>query len=107
MDDRFMGLVDNYGELFCEVFAQQGLDYQKFEESVFDAVDKYYGSSKDKKVLDIGVGDGETINSFVKAGWKNLTGIDINSQMINSAKKRFGDKVKLLMVDATNMSRSE
>ncbi len=102
--ERFKGLTDNYGELFHEVFEEQGLDYQKFEESVFDAVNHYDSGSKDKKVLDIGIGDGETIKPFVKAGWKNLVGIDINSHIIDSAKRNFGDKVKLFELDATNMN---
>jgi len=98
--DRFENLSENYGNLFIEVFHEIGMDYEKFEKSVFDAVSAIDPDFKDKSILDIGIGDGETIKHFVKAGCNNLTGLDLNIQMLKQAKEKFGNLVKLIQADA-------
>ena len=62
---------------------------------------------KNSSILDIGCGDGETLAQFVKVNCINLTGIDLNEEMLESAKKKFGEKVKLLKVDATKLDLFE
>ena len=104
MEDRFKKLSDNYGKLFNEVWEEQGLNGKELEESVYIAVKDYFGNSKDKKILDIGVGDGETIAPFVKEGYKNLVGVDLNPKMIKASKKRFDNKVKLISANATSLN---
>ena len=101
--DRFTKISHNYAELFTEVFAEQGLDYIKFQRSAIEAVSKHYPLFKTASILDIGTGDGETIAPFVKAGCTNLTGIDLNPDMIKSSKERFGSRIKLLQADARNL----
>ena len=91
-EDRFEKISNNYGELFSEVFAEQGLDYVKLERSVFEVVDQTH-PDLNTPVLDIGTGDGATIEPFVRAGYTNLTGIDLNPQMLEANKKRFGERV--------------
>ena len=56
-NDRFKELSKNYGEYFHEVFEQQGLNYDKLQESVYDEVVKEFGDKEDISILDIGVGD--------------------------------------------------
>jgi ubiquinone/menaquinone biosynthesis C-methylase UbiE len=101
--DRFKIIAKNYGKLFPEVLSLQGYDYQELQESVLKTVSKMYPNYKTAKILDIGTGDGATIAPFVRAGCKNLTGIDLNPEMLDASFKRFGDKVKLIQADATNM----
>ena len=101
--DRFEKISNNYGELFSEVWKAQGLDYAKFQRSVFETVDTM-DDNKDKPILDIGTGDGETITPFVAAGYRKLTGLDLNPEMLRASAKKFGDKVKLVEGDATDLS---
>ena len=102
--DRFEKIASNYGELFTEVFAEQGLDYGKIEESVFDAVKKLVPNLKEIPILDIGVGDGKTSEPFLKAGCERVVGIDTNPEMIKAATAKFGDAIKLILMDARDMS---
>ncbi len=106
-NDRFVKISNNYGELFAEVFAEQGLDYKKLQQSVFENVCKLKTDFKDAAILDIGVGDGATSAAFVEAGCKNITGIDLNPTMLEAARKKLGENIKLSQVDATNMSTFE
>ena len=104
--DRFQKISNNYGELFAEVFAEQGLDYKKFEESVFEQVKKNEPSFREMSILDIGIGDGETSEPFLRAGCRRVVGIDLNQQMLDATKEKFGDSVKLILMDATELSFS-
>jgi ubiquinone/menaquinone biosynthesis C-methylase UbiE len=101
--DRFEKISNNYGELFAEVFAEQGLDYKKLQQSVFENVSKLKPDFRDASILDIGVGDGATSMAFVEAGCKNIIGIDLNPTMLEAARKKLGENIKLSQVDATNM----
>jgi ubiquinone/menaquinone biosynthesis C-methylase UbiE len=101
--DRFKNLSENYGNLFIEVFHEIGMDYEAFEKSVFDAVSAIDHNFKNKAILDIGIGDGETIKHFEKAGCNNLTGLDLNTQMLKQAKEKFGNSVKLVQADAREL----
>jgi len=103
MKDRFENISEDYGDLFVEVYKEKGSDYLKIEKSIFDNVKRAYSNFKEVPILDIGTGDGLTIEPFVKAGCKDLTGIDLNSVMIETCKKKFGDKIKIIQGDATDM----
>lgn len=103
-EDRFKELSNDYAEYFGEVFALQGFSYGDFQNSIFNEVEKL-NLAKNASLLDIGCGDGESIAPFVNVGYSNLVGIDLNQAMLESAKKRFGEKVKLFQEDATNMIR--
>ena len=101
--DRFKKISNNYGELFTEVFAEQGLDYKQFEESVFENTKKLQPDFQDTPILDIGVGDGATSASFVNAGCKKVVGIDLNPEMLKAAKEKLGDSIQLVQMDATKL----
>jgi len=51
-DDRFLKISNDYGELFSEVFAEQGMDYEKLEKSVFDKVSEIEPNFKNLSILD-------------------------------------------------------
>jgi SAM-dependent methyltransferase len=101
--DRFKEISNNYGELFTEVFAEQGLNYKQFEESVFENATKLQPNLQNTPVLDIGVGDGETSATFINAGCKKVVGIDLNPGMLKAAKEKLGDSIQLVQMDATKM----
>lgn len=103
MSDRFKKISNNYGELFVEVFAEQGFDYKQFEESVFKNAKQLFPNLQDISILDIGIGDGETSMPFIQFGCKNLTGIDLNSEMLEVAYKKLGENIQLLQMNATKM----
>lgn len=104
-NDRFTKISDNYASLAHEVFKAQGLDYRKLQDSVFDAVKEDIPDFRNKAILDIGIGDGETSLKFIEAGCKNITGIDLNPTMLEQAKNRFDDKVKLIKADTRDLGQ--
>lgn len=106
-DDRFKKISNNYGDLFTEVFAEQGMDYEELEKSIFDTVSKTQPDFKEMPILDIGIGDGVSSELFVRAGCTKLTGIDLNQEMLDAAKVKFGDLVHLHQMNAVDMSKFE
>ncbi|EKE15997.1 MAG: hypothetical protein ACD_11C00057G0022 [uncultured bacterium] len=106
-NDRFKKISNNYGELFSEVFAEQGLDYEALQQSVFENVSRIRPDFRDAAILDIGVGDGATSTAFVEAGCKNITGIDLNPTMLAAAREKLGENIKLSQADAIDMSTFE
>lgn len=103
MNDRFEKLTEDYGKLFIEVYKEKGSDYMKFQESVFDNVKNVEPDFKNTPILDIGTGDGLTLQAFVKAGCKDLTGLDLNPEMLKVAKKKLGNNVIFIVADATDL----
>ena len=104
-NDRFKELSKNYGEYFHEVFEQQGLNYDKLQESVYDEVVKEFGDKEDISILDIGVGDGETSKLFINHGYRNIIGIDLNKNMLAVTQEKYGDQIRLMEENATNLSK--
>jgi len=100
--DRFSKIAKNYGELFSEVFDVQELDYKQLQTSMFEQVSKL-GYDENTPVLDIGVGDGKTSEAFVNAGYANLTGLDLNPEMLEQTRAKYGDKITLVQGDATDL----
>ncbi|MCR4285536.1 MAG: class I SAM-dependent methyltransferase [Candidatus Kaiserbacteria bacterium] len=103
--DRFKKISNNYGELFSEVFAVQGFNYEELEKSIFDTVSRIEPDLIGSSILDIGVGDGISIKPFVCIGCKKLIGIDLNQEMIDSTRTKFGDSISLFKMNATDMTR--
>lgn len=101
--DRFENLASNLGNHNYEIFAEQGLDYQKLEESVLENVEKLEPNFREASILDVGIGDGETSLPFVRAGCKKIVGIDLNEELLMTAREKLGDSVSLVKMDATNM----
>ncbi|HXK39625.1 MAG TPA: class I SAM-dependent methyltransferase [Candidatus Paceibacterota bacterium] len=101
--DRFIKIAENYEALFEEVFAVQGLDYRALENSIFDQVALHIPKFLTTPILDVGIGDGASSKRFVEAGCTLLTGVDLNPLMLQQAKAKYGEKIKLLLADATNL----
>ncbi len=101
--NRFLGLLKNYGKYFYEVYQEQGLNYEDLGKTVSRVIAE---SFKDKsiKILDLGFGDGETSKFLIDNGYINITGIDIDQDILNEAKKLYGSQVKLIICDMTDLS---
>jgi ubiquinone/menaquinone biosynthesis C-methylase UbiE len=101
--DRFTKIATNYEALFEEVFEIQGLDYRVLENSIFEHVVLNIPEFRHAPILDVGVGDGASSRKFIEAGCTNITGIDLNSTMIEQAQAKYGDKIRLVLGDAAHM----
>lgn len=101
--DRFEKISNNFSELFAEVFVEQGLDYRKLQESVFENVSRLAENFREMPILDVGVGDGSTSKAFVEAGCRKVVGIDLNPDMLESARAKLGSGIGLVQMDATKM----
>ncbi len=102
--DRFEKIAHNYASLFSEVFLEQGLDYQKLQRSVFEAVQKQVPNFRETAILDVGIGDGSTSQAFLEAGCQKVTGIDLNEEMLAEAREKHGNSIQLVRMNATNMA---
>ncbi len=58
------------------------------------------GISKESGILDFGSGNGLSLFFLQKMGFKKLYGYDVNAQLIEKAKKRFGANREILFYDA-------
>jgi ubiquinone/menaquinone biosynthesis C-methylase UbiE len=105
LKDRFKKISSNYGELFSEVFAEQGMNYEELEKSIYDNVSEIEPNFRKLSILDIGVGDGVSSAAFINAGCKNLTGIDLNQEMVDATKVKYGDSIRLFKMNATDMTK--
>jgi len=95
---------DDYYTVMSGVFGCQGMDYQKLEDSIFDYVSQNINDLKNQPILDIGIGDGASIKKFLEAGCEKVTGIDLNKTMLKTAKKKFGNRVRLIEANAVSMN---
>jgi hypothetical protein len=53
-------------------------------------------ASKDAAIIDIGGGDSKLVDFLLAAGYTNISVLDISEAAINRAKKRLGEKAKLV-----------
>ncbi|MEI6810974.1 MAG: class I SAM-dependent methyltransferase [Candidatus Nomurabacteria bacterium] len=102
--DRFEKISTDYSALVLEVFDEQGMDYNQLGRAVLESVSQVEPNFRKLPILDIGVGDGATSADFVQAGCTKLTGIDLNQEMVDATKVRFGDSVRLFKMNAVDMS---
>lgn len=102
-NDRFKNISDDYAAMWNQAYAAQGLSYAKFQQSIYDQV-SMIANFKNLSILDLGCGDGETLDRFVKAGCK-LVGLDLNPIMLEQCAARFGDKAELVQGDITDLSQ--
>ena len=100
--DRFAVIAANYEDLFSQVYTVQKLDYSQFEQSIFTAANTLAGLNN-KRVLDVGCGDGATSFRFIEAGCR-VQGIDTNPEMVSAYNKRYANQAKAKIGNATNMS---
>ena len=103
-DDRFARISTDYAALWNEVVHEAGFDYQAFQRSIFKAAVLAFPNLRDSRILDLGIGDGETSKIFVEHGCRQITGVDLNSEMLEASGKRFNGTVKLVQADISNLS---
>src|SRR3989344_412930 len=58
---------------------------------------------KDKNVLELGMGNGKTLISILKQNPSQVSAIDSSIKAIEKSRKIFGNKVRLLKVDAKDL----
>jgi ubiquinone/menaquinone biosynthesis C-methylase UbiE len=76
--------------------------------SVYPAIIKEIGNIRDKKVIDIGCGNGSFTNALAQLGAERVIGIDISEEWINYCKKTFSIKnLEFYLADASNLERFE
>lgn len=69
-----------------------------------------FGLSKTTKIIDIGGGDSKLADYLLKAGYTDITILDISAKALERAKARLGkdaDKVKWIVSDITDFAPSE
>ncbi|NEP41801.1 MAG: class I SAM-dependent methyltransferase [Okeania sp. SIO2H7] len=94
MTNEYTGITDYYDLLMMSGY----YDYQKI------AKEAYSIAGKDCQVLEIGVGTGLLAEKYIELDPKcNFTGVDITPSMIEIAKKRLGNRVKLIEADVLTM----
>lgn len=103
-DDRFSGIATNYAALWNEVVEEAGFGYQAFQRSIFEAAVLAFPDLRDRRILDLGIGDGETSKFFVEHGCRKITGVDLNSEMLEASARRFNGSVKLVQADISKLS---
>ena len=96
--DRYGTISEDFAKFWVETTAAYGVDYRAFERAIFDCANRY-PNLKDARILELGTGDGETISPFIEHGCKFVTGIELNSRMIEASRERFGDKLTLIQGD--------
>jgi len=103
-DDRFAGIATDYAALWNEVVAEAGFDYQAFQRSIFEAALKEIPNLRNCSILDLGIGDGETSKFFIEYGCSNVTGVDLNPEMLAASAARFKGTVTLVHSDISHLS---
>lgn len=67
-------------------------------------------SSKDASIIDIGGGDSFLVDHLIKAGFTNISVLDISAKAINRAKKRLGEvskNIKWIVSDIVDFNPTE
>ncbi len=103
--DRFVSIAKDYATLWNEIFLEAGFDYRELQKSVFTCALDTFPDLKKKRILDLGVGDGETIKEFQEYGCEFLSGLDLNPIMLEASHRRFGESVKLIHGDIRELGQ--
>lgn len=83
--------------------------YQPVPETSLSLIEEY-NIPKSAKIIDIGGGDSFLVDNLLKAGYTNVTVLDISDAALERVKKRLGEdagKVKWIVADASNFISSE
>jgi len=94
---------DKVAHWYEKKVGSQGSDYH--EKVIFPVITKLLNLQKSDKFIDIACGQGALLNHLASAG-AEMMGIDASQKLIDFAKKR-NPKIKLLCLDATDLSSIE
>src|SRR3989344_586598 len=107
-----LNTVKNYYDEFWKdnnLEKQKSSDLRDYEKEarkfIYDFLINYFGDFKNKKILEIGLGEGHDLIEFAKMG-ANVTGIDISENSLKKSRKlalKNKLKVKLINMDAHNL----
>ena len=96
--NEYTAISDYYDLLMTSGYYQ----YDKLADSITSII------SVNQKIIEIGVGSGLLLEQLLKINDRyDLTGMDHTPEMIEIAKKRLGNRVKLFEADIVSMSISE
>ncbi len=83
--------------------------YQPTPETSLSIIEET-NTAKDAAIIDIGGGDSFLVDHLLKAGYTNVTVLDVSEQAIERAKTRLGNdanKVKWICIDAAQFNPTE
>lgn len=103
--DRFTTIAKDYAALWNEILEVGGFSYRDLQDSIFTCALELFGDLKNKRILDLGIGDGETILRFKEFGCTDLTGLDLNPTMLNACHERFGEGIKFIQGDVRELNK--
>lgn len=90
--DKIQNIYDNE-EFFSSYKEMRDTKINANELIEIPVIKSFLPDLKDKKILDLGCGEGEMSKFFLEQGAKKVVGVDISKNMLNEAKKK---KVKNL-----------
>lgn len=100
-----MATINQYTDItdYYDLLVTQGYyNYQKMAEAVYSVM------QGNEKVLDLGVGTGLLAEELLKLAPEcEFTGVDITASMLEIARKRLGENVKLVEADVMKMDLQE
>jgi len=82
---------------YKEYFEEMGIEYEDYPftqntENEVNWMVKEYLTNPEMRILDVGCGTGRHAINLATKGYKNITGIDLSSSLINAAKKVANEK---------------
>lgn len=89
-------------KVFCKTAVAKFYLDEPLQKAELAAINAIKEEVRDKKILEIGVGGGKTIN-FLKQISSDYTGIDYSKEMVNECRKKFPD-TNVIRCDARDMS---
>ena len=76
-----------------ETFNEISKEYERirptYPRELFDDIVEYSGIKEDSKILEIGCGTGKATQGFVNLGYKNITCIELGSELAKLTKEKF------------------
>ena len=101
MSKWYVDLFKNYAKSYDKESFTQGTVGE------VDFIEKEINFDKSISILDVGCGTGRHLAELNKRGYKNLVGLDLSMDQLNTAKNKFAsDTVNLICTDATEFELS-
>ena len=95
--NQYTGIAEYYDLMMCSGY----FDYEKMAK----AADAILGDRN--RVIEIGVGTGLMPENLLALSARTITGVDFTPSMLDIARRRLGNRVRLLEADVTEMSLGE
>ncbi|HET6992068.1 MAG TPA: class I SAM-dependent methyltransferase [Bacteroidia bacterium] len=90
-----MNKKEHWENIYATKQADEVSWFQVYPKTSMEFV-RLFKLGKDAKIIDIGGGDSHFVDSLIEEGFTNITVLDISANAIARAKKRLGEKAKLV-----------